>query len=149
MQGLKFRKDIRLARLLGGLMAQELLAQFVAPPGMDVIVPVPLHPARLRERGFNQALELARPLARQLCVPLDSRCAERVRATAPQSALPAKQRRRNIKGAFRVTAAVKGCRVAVVDDVMTTGHTVSEFAATLRRAGAVSVTVWVCARVAP
>lgn len=147
IQRLKFPGDLRLARLLGELMAEGLCAQFVTPLDVDVMLPVPLHAARLRERGFNQALELARPLARCLNLPLDTRCAERVRATVPQSGLPAKLRRRNIKGAFRVTAAVAGRRIAVVDDVMTTGHTVSEFAATLRRAGAVSVTVWLCARV--
>lgn len=147
IQRLKFRDDIRLAGLLGELTAEGLCARFATPPPVDVMMPVPLHAARLRERGFNQALELARPLARRLNLPLDTRCAERVRATVPQSELPAKLRRRNIKGAFRVTAAVAGRRVAVVDDVMTTGHTVSEFAATLRRAGAASVTVWLCARV--
>lgn len=147
IQRLKFQGDLRLARLLGELMTEGLRARFATPPDVDTMMPVPLHAARLRERGFNQALELARPLARCLNLPLDAQGAERVRATAPQSGLPAKLRRRNIKGAFRVTAAVAGRRIAIVDDVMTTGHTVSEFAATLRRAGAVSVTVWLCARV--
>ena len=147
VQRLKFGGDIRLARLLGELMSEVLLAR-AAPPAAEVLVPVPLHPSRLRQRGFNQALELARPLARRSGLPLDARSVERLRATAPQSDLPAKLRRRNVKGAFRVTPALAGRHVLLVDDVMTTGQTVSELAATLRRAGAASVTVWVCARVA-
>ena len=146
IQRLKFGRRLALARLLGELMAEAWLSarpEFSA----DVIVPVPLHVSRLRERGFNQALELARPLAARSGVPLDWRCAERVRPTLPQSDLPAKLRRRNIKGAFRVQGAVVGRRVAVVDDVMTSGHTVNEFAATLLRAGAAEVSVWVGARV--
>src|SRR3569623_1287693 len=98
-------------------------------------------------RGVYQALDQARPLAARSGVPLDWRCAERLRPTLPQSDLPAKLRRRNIKGAFRVQGTVAGRRVAVVDDVMTSGHTVNEFAATLLRAGAAEVCVWVGARV--
>ena len=143
---LKFGRRLALARLLGELLTEAWQAARPPDTAVDLVVPVPLHPARLRERGYNQALELARPLARAWRVPLDVRCAARVRVTVPQSDLPAKRRRRNIKGAFRVTEAVAGRHVAVVDDVMTSGHTASEFAATLRRAGAASVSVWVGAR---
>ena len=143
---LKFGRRLALARLLGELCAETWQLARPAEIEVDLIVPVPLHPARLRERGYNQALELARPLARAWRVRLDAHCAERVRATVPQSDLPAKQRRGNIKDAFRVTDTVAGRHVAVVDDVMTSGHTVREFAATLHRAGAASVSVWVGAR---
>lgn len=143
---LKFGRRLALSRLLGELLVETWQTALSAGISVDRIVPVPLHPARLRERGYNQALELARPLARTWGVPLDAYCAERVRATVPQSDLPAKRRRSNIKGAFRVTKALTGQHVAVVDDVMTSGHTVSEFAATLHRAGAASVSVWVGAR---
>lgn len=144
---LKFGGRLALARLLGELMAERWLAASAAMPKADIIVPVPLHSARLRERGFNQAVELSRIFSRLWEVPLDEQCVERVRATAPQSDLPAKLRRQNVKGAFRVRGVVTGRHVAVVDDVMTSGHTVSELAAGLRRAGAASVSVWVGARV--
>lgn len=143
---LKFGGRFALARLLGELLAEAWLATPAAATPADLVVPVPLDVGRLRERGYNQALELARPLARRWGVPLAGRAAERIRATPPQSDLPARLRRRNVKGAFRVGAAVAGRRVAVVDDVMTSGHTLREFAASLRRAGAASVSVWVGAR---
>lgn len=141
---LKFKGDLHLARLLGGLMADRLdVADNILP---DVIVPVPLHVRRLRERGFNQALELARPIAERLAVPLDWRHVIRTRATDPQSDLPAKLRSRNVKGAFAVAAGFTAQHVAIVDDVMTTGHTVNELALTLRRMGVANISVWICAR---
>lgn len=141
---LKFNGDLRLARLLGSLMVDHLGGSEAVLP--DVIVPVPLHVQRLRERGFNQALELARPIAERFGAPLDWRHVVRTRATDPQSELPAKLRSRNVKGAFSVAPEFAAQRVAIVDDVMTTGHTVNELAATLRRAGVVDISVWVCAR---
>ena len=141
---LKFNGDLHLARLLGSLMADHLGAAGAVLP--EVIVPVPLHRRRLRERGFNQALELARPLARRLGVPLDWRHVVRTRATDPQADLPAKLRSGNVKDAFAVAPGFDAQRVAIVDDVMTTGYTVNELAATLRRAGVADISVWVCAR---
>jgi ComF family protein len=141
---LKFHGDLRLARLLGTLMADHITAS--AEGGPEVIVPVPLHVARLRQRGYNQALELARPIARRLAVPLAWRFLSRVRATDPQTDVPAKLRSRNVRNAFAVTPDFAARRVAIVDDVMTTGHTVDELARTLRRAGATEISVWVCAR---
>jgi ComF family protein len=141
---LKFNDELHLARLLGGLMADSLAGPDTVLP--DVIVPVPLHVQRLRERGFNQALELARPIAERLALPLDWRHVIRTRATDPQSDLPAKLRSRNVKGAFAVAPGFAARRIAIVDDVMTTGHTVNELALTLRRKGATNISVWVCAR---
>lgn len=141
---LKFNGDLHLARLLGGLMADYLAQNETVLP--ELIVPVPLHGRRLRERGFNQALELARPVAARLGVPLAWRQVMRTRATDPQSDLPAKLRSRNVKGAFAAAAGFAAQRVAIVDDVMTTGYTANELAATLRRAGAADISVWVCAR---
>lgn len=141
---LKFNGDLYLARLLGGLMADSLNGLDTVMP--DIIVPVPLHYRRLRERGFNQALELARPIAERLRLPLDWRHVLRTRATDPQSELPAKLRSRNIKGAFSVVPGLTARHVAIVDDVMTTGHTVNELASVLRRSGVKSISVWVCAR---
>jgi len=143
---LKFNGELSLARLLGELMAERFGEFETDSP--DVIVPVPLHVQRLKERGFNQALELARPIAERLGVPLAWRHVARIRATDPQADLPAKLRYRNIKGAFAVAPGFAARHVAIVDDVMTTGYTVNELAATLRRAGVATVSVWVCARAA-
>jgi ComF family protein len=144
LKRLKFGGDLHLARLLGGLMAEHLLRSDVVLP--EVVIPVPLHARRLRARGFNQALELARPIAARLAIPLDWRHVIRVRATDPQSDLPAKLRSRNVKGAFSVMGGFAARRVAIVDDVMTTGHTVNELALTLRRTGVTDISVWTCAR---
>ena len=120
-----------------------------APP--DLIVPMPLFRRRLAERGFNQALELARPLARKQRIALDARAVQRVRDTPPQAGLPWDERARNIQNAFACTrpAAVAGLHVAVVDDVMTTGATLNEMARILKAAGAARVSNWVVARTLP
>ncbi|MFC3550789.1 ComF family protein [Lysobacter cavernae] len=141
------------AKFHGDLASARLLAQLMAPAlaGADrpqALLPVPLHPGRLRRRGYDQALELARPLAQQLGLPLRDDLLQRVRATAPQSRLDAGQRQRNLRGAFAVrTGAGLPTHVAVVDDVMTTGATVQAAARALRHAGVARVDVWVCARV--
>ena len=112
----------------------------------DVIVPVPLHRTRLRERGYNQALELARPVASALGIPIDTGTCHRVQASVAQMTLAADARRRNVRGAFQATGDIAGRRVAIVDDVMTTGATVNELSGELLRRGALEVQVWVCAR---
>jgi ComF family protein len=144
LKRLKFRDELRLARLLGELMADRLVLPHNLVP--DVIVPVPLHRRRLRERGFNQALELARPIAERLSVPLNRLQVTRTRDTEPQSELPARLRSRNLKDAFTVAAEFNARHVAIVDDVMTTAHTVNELALALRRKGVVDISVWICAR---
>jgi len=140
---LKFRGRLANARLLGDLMAGALAASAAPPP--DLIVPVPLHPARQRRRGFNQAVELARPVSVRLGIPLAPSLCRRVRNTAPQSQLDGSYRRRNVRRAFAIAAASPP-RVAIVDDVMTSASTVAALAAVLRRGGARRVEVWVCAR---
>lgn len=123
------------------------LAESLGPlPAVAAIVPMPLARRRLAERGFNQSLEVARPLAARLRLPLAARAARRVRETADQTGLDAEARRRNVRDAFAVTADVRGCAIAVVDDVMTTGATLDALAAALKRAGATSVVNWVVAR---
>lgn len=114
-----------------------------------MLVALPLARGRQRERGYNQAQELARRLAQDLALPLGMGLVQRLGAAAPQSSLPWKERARNIRGAFRVTGNLSGRHVAVVDDVMTTGATLTEFAKVLREAGAVRVTNWVLARTLP
>lgn len=145
IQDLKYHRRLALARVLGRRLAEHLTARAVALP--DMIVPVPLHPARLRERGYNQSLELARVVARQLNVPLAAHGAvERVRATVSQTRLAPEARARNVRNAFRVSGNFSDMRVALVDDVMTSGHTATALAKSLKRSGARGVSVWVVAR---
>lgn len=111
------------------------------------IVPVPLHPSRLRQRGYNQALELAKPLAKALGIPLLCDALHRTRATAAQTDLSAIERRRNVRGAFAVPdGVVLPEHVVVLDDVFTTGATLGECARVLKRAGVARVDVWALAR---
>ncbi|OGI57365.1 MAG: hypothetical protein A2V58_05030 [Candidatus Muproteobacteria bacterium RBG_19FT_COMBO_61_10] len=142
---LKFHQQLGLAQLLGEQLARRLSQEAPRP---DLIVPVPLHRARLRERGYNQALEIARPVARALNVPLDFRSLVRVRATAPQTGMTVAARRKNVRNAFRLRDpdAIRDRHVALVDDVMTTGSTVQAAAHCLRAAGATQVDIWVIAR---
>lgn len=142
---LKFHDGLAAGRLLSGLMA-EAFADAVRP---DALVPVPLHRARLRQRGYDQALELAKPLARRLELPLCDELLRRRKATTPQSRLDAVARRRNLRAAFEVRASPDmPAHVALFDDVMTTGATLHAAALALRRAGVQRVDAWVCARVA-
>jgi ComF family protein len=131
---------------LGDALAQLLLDAVGEAPLPDALVPMPLHPARLRERGFNQSLELARHLERGLKIPILPRACRRLRDTPPQASLPWKERRDNIRSAFACDADLAGKRIAIVDDVMTTGHTLNELARALVRAGAGEVRCWVVAR---
>jgi ComF family protein len=111
-------------------------------------VPVPLHRSRLRERGFNQAIELARPVARALAAPLDMRSCCRARATTAQASLSRTARRENLKGAFTMRHELNVRHVVIVDDVMTTGSTADELAQALKGGGAAKVSVLVVARAA-
>ncbi len=145
IQELKFDARLHVARLLGELMADSLAAGAV-DEWPDLLIPVPLHARRLRQRGFNQSVELGRFVARELGLPLLVDGCRRLRATAPQVGKSARQRRANLAAAFTVSADVAGRRVALLDDVMTTGSTVDLLARAVRRAGASQVQVWVCAR---
>jgi ComF family protein len=151
--GLKFHGDLVFARVLGTLLAGALLAGHDAMP--DCIVPMPLHRARYRERGFCQTTEIARHLAPRLRDPAGARLPvraellRRIRATRAQSGLSATERSHNLAGAFAVpTSLPLPKHVALLDDVMTTGHTALAAAAALKAAGVVRVSVWCCARVA-
>lgn len=141
---LKFNGELTYARLLGELTADTLIRTDADLP--EVIIPVPLHAQRMRERGFNQSLELARYIARQLGVPVDQRSVRRVKATQPQMELPAKARKTNVRNAFELISDLSAHHVAIVDDVVTTGSTVNELARVLWRAGAKRIQVWSCAR---
>ena len=141
---LKYYKRLELAQILGQRLC-ELVVQR-ALPRPEVLLPVPLHPSRLRERGYNQSLELARIVARNTKIPIDIRSVRRIRATPPQTDLPEDQRRRNVHGAFAVRRQLDAKHITIVDDVMTTGHTVNALALCLRKAGVERIDVWVVAR---
>lgn len=115
-------------------------------PAGTLLMPVPLSLARLRERGFNQAVEIARPLARALALPLDTTSLVRTRDTVPQSRLPWRARRGNLRHAFACTRDLSGESVIVVDDVMTSGATLEAVARVLKDHGATRVDNWVAAR---
>ena len=138
VQALKFRGELALAGVLGGLLANVVTREEV-----DCVVPVPLSAERLRRRGYNHAAEIARHVARKI-VELD--LCERIRDTPPQMELPFAERQRNVRGAFRCTRSAAGRRIALVDDVMTTGATLNEIASVLKEAGASRVVNWVVAR---
>jgi ComF family protein len=143
IQALKFRGELALAPLLGGLLLPCVSAKEV-----DCVIPVPLSAERLRERGFNQALEIARGVAAATRARLAPELCERSRDTGVQMDLPLKERAKNVRGAFHCPGVVSGT-IAVLDDVMTTGATLEEIAATLKRAGAARVVNWVVARTPP
>ena len=144
VQRFKFGRRPALARPLAALVLEQCAAAVL--PGA-VLVPVPLARARERERGFNQAALLAERVARALGAPLRPRWLARPRATAPQTALSAAERRVNVSGAFVASPSAAGADVVLVDDVLTTGATAAECARALRAAGARSVGVLTVARV--
>jgi ComF family protein len=139
---LKYGGRLAIAPVLGAYLAESVRAES-AP---DLIVPMPLSPARLHRRGFNQALEIARALPSRCTDRLAPALLERLRDTAPQASLPLEDRGRNVLGAFRCVRPLAGQHVVIVDDVMTTGATLHEAAAALKLEGAASVRGWIVAR---
>lgn len=140
---LKFHQHYKHARLLGTLLARHLAETTEFP---ECLIPVPLHRNRYQQRGFNQSIEIARHLSRQLSIPLDLKSCIRNRDTSHQTGLPAKQRRKNMRKAFSVINPLPYQHIAIIDDVMTTGATASALAETLKKHGVSRVDVWVCAR---
>ncbi len=143
VHALKYDGRRSLARPLAAMMANEG-ADVLA--GAHAVVPVPLHPSRRRERGFDQAMDLSKALGSELCVAL-----RRVRATQSQASLPAAKRHRNVRGAFQVTRraeSLRGAIVVLVDDVSTTGATLDACAVALKAAGVREVRALTAARVA-
>ena len=131
----------------GRMLAELLYFSLPAPlPAPDLLLPVPLHGNRLRNRGFNQAREIANYLGRRLAVPVARDTCVRIKDTAAQAGLSARQRRNNLRGAFRLDEPVAGRRIALIDDVMTTGHTLMELARVLKKGGAERVELWVVCR---
>lgn len=145
--GLKFNEKLEYARALGELMADAIKERWYASDQLpEAIIPVPLHKSRLRERGFNQAMEIGRTIKRLSGIPIDWRLVERIKQTKPQSSLKGEERIRNVSGAFRVCGEVRYKHVAVLDDVMTTGETLRVLCWQLKRQGVERIDLWVCAR---
>jgi ComF family protein len=146
---LKFRRALDLAGAFARLLASA--ARRAGVPRPALLVPMPLGPQRLRERGYNQAWELARRVGRQLGIAADARVLTRLLDTPHQTSLPKERRAANVRGSFALAdpRRVRGATVALVDDVMTTGATAREAAQVLRDAGASQVQVWVFARTPP
>jgi ComF family protein len=150
IQSFKYGHRLAPARYFGELLAQAAATAFTDNVGcIDLVVPMPLHAARLAERGFNQALELARPLAATLGWPLDATSCTRTRPTSTQATLPLAERQRNVRNAFQCTRDLAGLRIALVDDVMTSGASLDELARTLKLHGAAHVSALVVARALP
>ncbi|MEN8175818.1 MAG: ComF family protein [Pseudomonadota bacterium] len=141
---LKFGQRLVNARLLGGLLWDYTRMRADFTP--DFLVPVPLHPRRLRDRGFNQALEISREVARLSGIPVRHGCVRRNRATPPQAGLGRRQRLHNLHDAFTASGSLAGMRIALVDDVVTSGQTANAVSTALFRAGAAEVSVWTVAR---
>lgn len=143
---LKFHARLSIAPFLAGRLAARFRESRTGNAPDLVVLPMPLHRKRLAERGFNQSVEIARPLARLLGCRLQVGGVTRTRSTVSQTELDLRDRRRNVRGAFRCDIDLAGLRVAVVDDVMTTGATLDELARVLKRAGAAEVVNLVVAR---
>ena len=143
---LKYRGRRQAARSLADILVSEARAAQLLGEA-QALIPVPLHPLRLRERGFNQSLVIARALARRTGIPVWSTSLRRVRPTAPQTGLSAAARRINVAGAFECRERLDDQTVVLVDDVLTTGATVRSCAGALKRAGAREVRVLTLARV--
>lgn len=147
VQSLKFGADLKLVRFFSNAIAEAVLSSAgenrLFP---EIVVALPLANQRLKERGFNQAALLAAGVAKQLKLPVAHGAMLRIRETPPQSGLNREARIKNIRGAFACDTSLVGKSVAIIDDVMTTGATLSEAARTLRNAGAERVEAWVLAR---
>ncbi len=142
VSALKYRRQLFAARPLAYCLAQRLEQE----PYPDRVLAMPVSHAHLRARGFNQAMEIARLACREFGLRPDTGLATRLPIGAPQASLPWKERRKNVRGAFRCEQDLSGLAVAVVDDVLTTGATLDELARVLKRRGARSVVGWICAR---
>lgn len=144
---LKFHRRLAIAHVFGKQLASTVQTYYqTAATIPDAILPVPLHKARLRIRGFNQALELARPVAKILNRPLLTNHCIRIRNTAEQAQLSLPEREKNLKNSFIVTNPLRFQRLIVIDDVVTTTHTVNALSAVLKKQGITQVDVWCCAR---
>ncbi len=144
IQRLKYNRKLRYASPLAAMILQRVWKSPQPPP--QVLIPMPLHRHRLRQRGFNQALEIAKPIGNQLGIEVNYSLLARIKNTASQTGLNVKQRHKNVRGAFQVMRPITMKHVALIDDVVTSGNTVNTAARALKRAGVKTVSVWAVAR---
>lgn len=144
---LKFQHKLNYGRLMSSLFIAEF-QRLKRKPELkpQCIIPVPLHPKRLRERGFNQSLEISRNIAKQLDIPLDLTSVKRIKNTHAQSDLNKSKRKSNMRNAFEVVQPISYRHVALFDDVMTTGHTFNELSRVLKQSGVTTIEIWAIAR---
>jgi ComF family protein len=145
IQGMKYGGQLALAHTFANMLLKKIDRNNLP----DCLIAMPLHPAKLRERGFNQSLLLARPIARALKLDLLTGSCRRVRDTPPQSSLPWKERKKNVHNAFRCDRDLSGKSVALVDDVLTSGASLNALSGAVQKRGAREVTAWVIARTLP
>ncbi len=144
---LKFQERLINARILGELMCEAAVTLwYKTSPLPNLIIPMPLHPTRQRERGFNQTIEIATPIAKKLNIPLEKKSCRRIKHTSAQARLQREERQHNLRNAFQINSNFRGYHVAVLDDVITTGQTITHFCKALRLAGADKIDVWCCAK---
>lgn len=143
---LKFSQQLAYAEILGSLLTDHLLTMKNMEELPEVLLPVPLHKKRLIKRGFNQSLEIAKVISKELNIPISYQLIERDKATKAQSKLNIKQRKKNIKGCFTLKKMPDYQHIAIIDDVVTTGSTCNELANVLKVAGVKKVGVWSIAR---
>ena len=144
---LKYKQQLSYAAILGQLLLAKLQQQVIEDLP-DCIIPVPLHKSRLVKRGFNQSLEIARPVAKKLNIPIEIKRVRRKRQTLTQTDLNAIERKKNVKGCFEIQLKkpLNYRHVVIVDDVVTTGSTINELAKQLKASGVQKVGVWSIAR---
>lgn len=145
IQSLKYGEQLTLAPAFAKKLVQRIDTNHLP----DYVIAMPLHPAKLRERGFNQSQLLAATIAHELKLKLLANACQRVRDTQPQSALPWKERKKNVRNAFRCDIDLTGKRIALVDDVLTTGASLNALAEAVSKNGAIEVNTWVIARTLP
>jgi ComF family protein len=146
IHSLKYQTNLAIAPILANLLIARLKTMERLP---DIIIPMPLHPIRLRERGFNQAMEISRYISKQTGIVLLPDSCRRIKHTLPQTGLPWKERQKNIRKAFTCKLDLSEKHIALVDDVMTTGTTLNELSKVLRQQGANEISNWVIARALP
>lgn len=144
---LKFQQQLWCGKVLGLILASAIHQHYQNQPLPEAIIPIPLHTRRLRQRGFNQSVEIAKPIAQQLKIPIILSDFYRHKYTQAQSQLPAAQRNKNISGAFSSRRVRSMKYVAIVDDVITTGQTIREFSKILHKQKVSKIDIWSCARV--
>lgn len=137
---LKFGEQLQHTRLLGQLLVSRITQHYTELP--QLIIPVPLHKQRLQQRGFNQALEIAKEVSNAIHIPIAADAIWRHKATQPQAQCTASQRERNIKNAFRLHQSINAHRIILLDDVITTGNTVRECSRCLKQANIEHIDCW-------